>query len=178
MIVTQLFIPNMEEIMIMIKKNIFRPLPKTKKMKVTVTDAGIEVIEPKPDSSWKHIRDIYHIFLLLIVNEAVDSNVLKQFITSVFIQNLLLLFNSGIDEERELLKNILHKLYSKLITRRKMIKEAISDFFHLLLHETHKNNGASEVIDIVASIISGVAVPIREEHIIFFKNTIVPLHKV
>ena len=33
-------------------------------------------------------------------------------------------------------------------------------------------------MDILASIISGFAVPLREEHIIFFKNVIIPLHKV
>ena len=42
----------------------------------------------------------------------------------------------------------------------------------------HKFNGASELLDILASIISGFAVPLREEHVIFFKNIIIPLHKV
>ncbi|MBQ3627310.1 MAG: hypothetical protein II948_11275, partial [Synergistaceae bacterium] len=31
-------------------------------------------------------------------------------------------------------------------------------------------NGASELLDIMASIISGFAIPLREEHVIFFKN--------
>jgi serine/threonine-protein phosphatase 2A regulatory subunit B' len=30
----------------------------------------------------------------------------------------------------------------------------------------------------LASIISGFAVPLRDEHVIFFKNVIIPLHKV
>ena len=59
-----------------------------------------------------------------------------------------------------------------------MIRKAITDCFQVLIHEIHKFNGASELLDILASIISGFAVPLREEHVIFFRNIIIPLHKV
>jgi len=90
----------------------------------------------------------------------------------------LQLFDSEEMEERDFLKNILHKLYAKLVPRRKMIRKAMTDCFHILIHEIHKFNGASELLDILASIISGFAVPLREEHVIFFKSIIIPLHKV
>lgn len=59
-----------------------------------------------------------------------------------------------------------------------MIRKAINECFFSLIHETHKFNGAAELLDILASIISGFAVPLRDEHVIFFKNVIIPLHKV
>lgn len=59
-----------------------------------------------------------------------------------------------------------------------MIRKLITAFFHILIHEIHKFNGASEFLDIMASIISGFAVPLREEHVVFFTNIIIPLHKV
>lgn len=59
-----------------------------------------------------------------------------------------------------------------------MIRKAINECFYTLIHETHKFNGAAELLDILASIISGFAVPLRDEHVIFFKNVIIPLHKV
>ena len=59
-----------------------------------------------------------------------------------------------------------------------MIRKAINDTFLALIHENHKFNGAAELLDILAAIISGFAVPLREEHIIFFKTIIIPLHKV
>ena len=59
-----------------------------------------------------------------------------------------------------------------------MIRKSITDLFHILIHEIHKFNGASELLDIMASIISGFAVPLREEHVVFFTNIIIPLHKV
>jgi serine/threonine-protein phosphatase 2A regulatory subunit B' len=59
-----------------------------------------------------------------------------------------------------------------------MIRKAINETFFSLIHENHKFNGAAELLDILASIISGFAVPLREEHVVFFNNVIVPLHKV
>jgi serine/threonine-protein phosphatase 2A regulatory subunit B' len=59
-----------------------------------------------------------------------------------------------------------------------MIRKAMNETFYTLIHETHKFNGAAELLDILASIISGFAVPLRDEHVIFFKNVIIPLHKV
>jgi serine/threonine-protein phosphatase 2A regulatory subunit B' len=47
-----------------------------------------------------------------------------------------------------------------------------------MVHETQRFNGASELLDILASIISGFAVPLREEHVIFFRNIMIPMHKV
>jgi serine/threonine-protein phosphatase 2A regulatory subunit B' len=65
-----------------------------------------------------------------------------------------------------------------LVPRRKMIRKAVTDTFYTLIHEIYKFNGAAELLDIFASIISGFAVPLRDEHVIFFKTVIIPLHKV
>ena len=54
----------------------------------------------------------------------------------------------------------------------------MNECFFALIHETYKFNGAAELLDILASIISGFAVPLRDEHVIFFQNIIIPLHKV
>ena len=178
--VTNLFIPNIDNVMDMIKKNIFRPLPCTNRsnLNLAVSETGVEEEEQEPEPSWIHIRGIYEIFLQLIINEACDVKTFKPFVTTNFIAEFLQLFDSDLVEERDFLKNILHKLYAKLVPRRKMIRKAITDLFHILIHEIHKFNGASELLDIMASIISGFAVPLREEHVIFFKNIIIPLHKV
>lgn len=45
----------------------------------------------------------------------------------------------------------------------------MNDCFQTLIHENFKFNGSAELLDILASIISGFAVPLRDEHIIFFK---------
>ena len=111
--VTQLFIPNIENVMDMIKKNIFRPLPNTNGGNLAVTETGVEEEQQEQDHSWAHIRGIYEIFLNLVINEACDCITLKQFVTSNFISEFLQLFDSDFAEERDFLKNILHKLYAK-----------------------------------------------------------------
>jgi len=59
-----------------------------------------------------------------------------------------------------------------------MIRKAITDQFYALIHCEYKFNGVAELLDILASIISGFAVPLREEHVKFFRGVIIPLHKV
>lgn len=175
--VVSLFIPNMDEVMSMIQRNIFRPLPSIKKANLQFKDTGIEQ-EEEVDPVWPHMQGIYEFFLQLIINDAVEVRLLKVYVTPQFIQEFLELFDSEESIERDYLKNILHKLYAKLVPRRKMIRKAMNDCFFLLIHETHKFNGAAELLDILASIISGFAVPLREEHTLFFNNVIIPLHKV
>lgn len=175
--VATLIIPNLDEVMQMIEKNIFRPLPNVKKTNLGFSETGIEQ-EDEVDPAWPHIQGIYEFFLQLVINEAVDVKSLKVYVTPQFVQEFLELFDSEESVERDYLKNILHKLYAKLVPRRKMIRKAINESFYELIHETHKFNGAAELLDILASIISGFAVPLRDEHVVFFKNVIIPLHKV
>lgn len=175
--VVQLIIPNLSHVMQMIEKNIFRPLPSVKKSNLAFSETGIEQ-EEEVDPAWTHIQGIYEFFLQLIINEAADVKSLKVYVTPQFVQRFLELFDSEEGVERDYLKNILHKLYAKLVPRRKMIRKAINETFFSLIHEKHKFNGAAELLDILASIISGFAVPLREEHVTFFKTVIIPLHKV
>jgi serine/threonine-protein phosphatase 2A regulatory subunit B' len=161
----------------MIERNIFRPLPSGKKSNLQFSETGVEQ-EEEVDPAWPHLQGIYEFFLQLVINEAVEVRTLKIYVTPQFIQEFLELFDSEESVERDYLKNILHKLYAKLIPRRKMIRKAMNECFLALVHMSHKFNGAAEILDIQASIISGFAVPLRDEHIIFFKNIIIPLHKV
>lgn len=78
------------------------------------------------DPAWTHLQPVYEFFLQLIVNEAPDVKSLKVFITHQFIQEFLELFDSEEPREREYLKNILHRLYAKLVPRRKMIRKVLS----------------------------------------------------
>jgi len=54
----------------------------------------------------------------------------------------------------------------------------MNECFFALIHENYKFNGAAELLDINASIISGFAVPLRDEHVLQFQNIYIPLHKV
>jgi len=165
--VVSLIIPHLDDVMTMIEKNIFRPLPNVKKSNLQFSETGVEQ-EDELDPAWPHLQGIYEFFLQLVINEAVEVRSLKVYVTPQFVQEFLELFDSEESVERDYLKNILHKLYAKLVPRRKMIRKAINESFFALIHENHKFNGAAELLDILASIISGFAVPLRDEHVIFF----------
>jgi serine/threonine-protein phosphatase 2A regulatory subunit B' len=111
--VATLIIPNLDEVMQMIEKNIFRPLPNVKKSNIGFSDTGIEA-EDEVDPAWPHIQGIYEFFLQLVINEAVDVKSLKVYVTPQFVQEFLELFDSEESVERDYLKNILHKLYAKV----------------------------------------------------------------
>lgn len=51
-------VPNLELVMEMIEKNIFRPLPNKKKSTLAMSETGIEQ-EEQIDPSWPHLQVIY-----------------------------------------------------------------------------------------------------------------------
>ena len=75
-----LIIPNLDEVMQMIERNIFRPLPNIKKGGLAFSETGIEQ-EEEVDPSWPHLQGIYEFFLQLIINEAADVKSLKVYVT-------------------------------------------------------------------------------------------------
>lgn len=87
-------IPNLELVMDMIERNIFRPLPNIKKSNnIGMSETGIEQ-EEQVDPSWPHLQGIYEFFLQLILNDAADVKSMKVYITPQFIQGVNLnLFN-------------------------------------------------------------------------------------
>ena len=103
----------MDEVMQMIEKNLFRPLPVVKKAALGMSDTGLEQ-EDEVDPAWPHLMGVYDFFLQLVVNEAVEVKILKAYITPQFVQEFLELLDSEEAAERDYLKNILHKLYAKV----------------------------------------------------------------
>ena len=111
--VSSLIIPNLDEVMQMIEKNIFRPLPNVKRSNLSFAETGIDQ-EEEMDPAWPHLQGIYEFFLQLVINEAVEVRSLKVYVTPQFVQEFLELFDSEESVERDYLKNILHKLYAKV----------------------------------------------------------------
>lgn len=161
----------------MIGVNIFRPLPLIKRVELEAMDEGANNLEPA-DKSWSTLIFVYEIYIHIIKHPAITETVLKHFITEPYIQNLLDLFESENIEERDYLKQIIHKLYAKVVKRRKMFRKLFNNHFLTLVYEKPTMNGAQEILEIYSSIISGFTVPLRVEHIDFFKYFLTPLLKV
>jgi serine/threonine-protein phosphatase 2A regulatory subunit B' len=110
---TSLVIPNLDEVMQMIEKNIFRPLPNVKKSNLGLAETGVDQ-EEEMDPAWPHLQGIYEFFLQLVIHESIEVRSLKVYVTPQFVQDFLELFDSEESVERDYLKNILHKLYAKV----------------------------------------------------------------
>lgn len=82
--VATLIIPNLDEVMQMIEKNIFRPLPNVNKKNLAFSETGMDQ-EEEVDPAWPHLQGIYEFFLQLVINEAVDVKSLKVYVTPQFV---------------------------------------------------------------------------------------------
>ena len=163
--------PNLKRVIQIVENNLFRSVCQPKELEDEDYYEGAPV-----DKNWHKLQPVYEIMLNLVLH--VDKPVLKTQVNSRFIRGLLALFHSPETRELEYLKNIVHRLYAKLVSRRKMMRKCINNCLLSFLNEGYKFEGIVEILDILASIISGFAVPLREEHHDFFEKIILPLHKV
>jgi serine/threonine-protein phosphatase 2A regulatory subunit B' len=176
--IEQFINPRLAAIWAMIESTLFRPLKK-----LSATKAGNETMDKAEqdqldDPSWTVISPVYNLHSRLLENESVNQKTLKSLVSPQFIQKYIELFDSEYPPEREVLKNGLHLMYLKHVGIRKTVRKVLNELFYRVIHENYRFNGLSELLEIMASIISGFSVPIKEEHLMFFDHVILPLHKV
>ncbi|GAB2223061.1 hypothetical protein Droror1_Dr00017197 [Drosera rotundifolia] len=133
--------------------------------------------EPMFDSAWSHLQVVYEFLLKFITSSSLEAKVAKKYIDHSFILKLLDLFDSEDPRERECLKTILHRIYGKFMVHRPFIRKSMSNIFYRFVFETDRHNGVAELLEIFGSVISGFALPLKEEHKMFLWRTLIPLHK-
>lgn len=167
-----------EELIHMVSVNIFRCLPPSPFNNIETTD----ILDPEDedvylDPSWPHLQLAYEILLRYIMSSDTDIKIAKRFLDHIFLLKLLDLFDSEDMREREYLKTILHRIYGNFMVHRPFIRKAISNIFYQFIFETQRHNGIAELLEILASIIDGFTMPIKQEHRMFLIRTLIPLHK-
>ncbi|KAJ8466644.1 hypothetical protein OPV22_029196 [Ensete ventricosum] len=142
----------MQESTKMVSVNLFRNLtiPPREHMVLEKIDADEE--DPVMDPAWPHLQIVYEFFLRFVASPETDAKLAKRYIDHSFVLKLLDLFDSEDPREREYLKTILHRIYEK-------------------------HNGIAELLEILGSVISGFALPLKEEHKLFLVRALIPLHK-
>ena len=163
----------LEDTFIMIKLNLFRSLPKAPEPSGD-PDEEEEIFS---DPQWPHLNIIYELLLRLVSLDQIDLSLRKKVIDANFVKQLLILFDSEDAKERDYLKTITHRIYSKLTQRRALIRRVICNVFYEFILETENHHGIAEMLEILASIINGFAVPIKDEHKIMLIKALIPLHK-
>ncbi|KVH99009.1 Armadillo-type fold [Cynara cardunculus var. scolymus] len=162
----------------MLASNLFRPLPPPSSSTVSVISPEDDDCIAAPAAAWPHLQIIYDILLRLIIKKDVKTLRQVQFIGRSFVLNLLVLFQSGDPRERDAVKNVVHRIYSKFTFYRSFMRKAMTDVFLHYVYETdHRQNGIGEILEIWGSIINGFTVPLKEEHKLFLSRVLIPLHK-
>ncbi|PKA57206.1 Serine/threonine protein phosphatase 2A 57 kDa regulatory subunit B' iota isoform [Apostasia shenzhenica] len=159
----------------MFASNLFRIFPPNYKS----NSGGGENDEEEPmfDPAWSHLQIVYDLLLQFIASSSLDAKVAKKYIDHSFILKLLDLFDSEDPRERECLKTILHRVYGKFMVHRPFIRKIVSNIFFRFIFETERHNGIAELLEVFGSVISGFALPLKEEHKIFLWRALIPLHK-
>lgn len=158
---------------VQLKLNLFRSLPRAPEP----SGDPDEEEEAFSDPQWAHLSIVYELLLRLVSMDHVDLALKKKVIDPTVVRQLMLLFDSEDPRERDYLKTITHRIYSKLTQRRALIRRVICNVFYEFVFETEAHNGIAEMLEILASIINGFAVPIKDEHRIMLVRAMLPLHR-
>lgn len=127
--------------------------------------------------AWHHLQLVYDLLLHYLSLTSLDPKVAKKSINHSFITKLLNLFESDDPREREFLKSVLHRLYGKFMAHRPFIRKAMSHSFYRFVFENQRHNGIAELLEVFGSVITGFALPLKEEHKLIFSRALMPLHK-
>ncbi|CAI0629041.1 unnamed protein product [Linum tenue] len=165
--------PAISAICKMCAANLFRVFPPKYRNSSNATETDDE--EPMFDPAWSHLQLVYE--LLLRFTSLVDAKAAKKQVDHSFVLRLLDLFDSDDPRERDCLKSVLHRIYGKFMVLRPFIRKAVSNIIYRFVYETERHNGIAELLEIFGSIISGFALPLKEEHKLFLWRALMPLHK-
>ena len=115
-----------------------------------------------------HLSLVYNILMIILCSSGLDSKNISKHIDKSFIFNLVRNIQSEDSREREYVKNIIFKLYSSYLILRREIKKNIEHLIIDLVYDdfNEEGNGISEILQILASIIKGFNVPLKEENLI------------
>lgn len=107
-----------------------------------------------------------------------EADLICKYLDNSFIKRYIELFDSEDPRERDYVKTILHRIYGKFLKLRPIIKDQIMNLLLRITQHSETHNGLTELLEILGSITSGLAVPLKPEHLDFFKKVLIPLHKV
>jgi serine/threonine-protein phosphatase 2A regulatory subunit B' len=163
----------LEDTFTMIRCNIFRTLPEAAAASGD-PDGEQRAFE---DALWPHLNIVYELLMRLVSADQIDLALKKKVVDPAFVKQLLDLFDSEDTRERDFLKAVTHRIYTRITQRRAHIRRVICNLFSEFVLETERHCGIGELLEILASIINGFAVPIKQAHKQMLLRHIVPLHK-
>ncbi|KAK7795783.1 hypothetical protein U0070_021010 [Myodes glareolus] len=155
----------------MINANIFPTLPSSDN-----PDVYSEDNESILEASGPHIQLVHEFFLRFSESPNFQPSIANRYIHQKFVQQLLELFDSEDPREHDFLKTVLYQIYGKFHGLRAFIRKQISNIFIRLIYGTERFNGVAELLEILGSIISVWASPLKAERKQFLMKVLIPMH--
>ncbi|TNV79992.1 hypothetical protein FGO68_gene16483 [Halteria grandinella] len=166
----------LKEAIKLVEANIFRTFTNKATKKSSSVDPDED--EPHLEEAWPHLQLIYELLLKFVMTTLLPTSTIAQSISNSFLKQMLDLFDSEDPRERDYLKTILHRIYGKFMSLRTPIRVQVMNLLLKVTYENESHNGLTEMLEILSSIISGFASPLKPEHQEFFKRVMLPLHRV
>ena len=159
--VNEIINPNMYYLIDMIKSNLF-PL--------------YEEENKNPNTNWTNMELVYKLLYKIISTIDCEKKAFK-YIGFYFTNDLINLIKTEVNDERDIIKLILHKIYEKRYTLRIVIRTQIGEFLDKIIKNNKGTNGVYELLEILTTIISGLKENFTCEYRDYFNDIIIPLHK-
>mgnify|MGYP002375887934 CR=1 FL=1 len=110
--------------------------------------------EPNLEEAWPHYQIVYELLLKFVMTHEIDPADIWEALNGTFTK-LLELFDSEDPWERDYLKTLLHWIYGRFMPLREFIRTSMMNFFIKISYEYEENNGISELLEILCSIVNG-----------------------
>lgn len=166
----------MSDALDMVSKNIFRAMEL--KERSLMLDLEMEEEEIYMDAAWPHLSLVYEFLLRFVICKEIDPKRMAKWLEQDFILKLLFLFESDDPRERDSLKMIMFRIYSRFTSMRTRLRWALCDACLRAAYESETANGIAELLEIHSKVISGFGTPLKDEHREVLTKVLVPLHKV
>jgi serine/threonine-protein phosphatase 2A regulatory subunit B' len=131
-----------------------------------------EVLDP----AWPHLHVVYELLLRFAVSRDGMPRETRRFMGRRFHSRLLALLQSADPRERDYVKTIMHGLYVRNMPVRVFLRQRMGDALLSVVHERRFHAGVSEILEILGSVVSGFAVPLRPDHLVLLGRVLMPLH--
>lgn len=168
----------------MICINVMRPLQvmtsngheKTFSSSYSSRGGSVHNSSTRDESAWTHLALCYELLLKLLSSNVCDISVKKRCVREEMCHEFVQLFRSCNQMERDYVKTIAHCMYSKLVSYRGTMRQAMANSLLDYVHVSHVHEGVGEMLEVFGSIASGFAVPVKEEHKSMLLRTLLPLY--
>lgn len=163
-----------------VRANAFRSMMHKERTPMDLLDGDDD--EPLLEPTWPHLELVYELLMKIISAKDVDYSAAQSAgLDKPFVICLVNLMDTDDPREREVLKNLITKLFSKISNFRSTVRKSIQSFCQRAVSLEHGEApayGLSEVLEILAvRIVSGFATPLRKEQKDLLTEILMPLYK-